>query len=585
MSDDKSNQSQPPQSPSTPDSAPSEPRRPEPPQDLFSTVRRIADEHISAALHSVFGIPSILHTPSSNWIIEEDRNQVDGVTRREGADDSGRDDDNQGSGGSGATGSSGPSGSSGQSGTSPSSGSSSDRNRDDNSSDVSLSRLLLPPAVLLPEMLFSLGVQSADILERHFSNHVKELDRLIQEEAARQKEISASQLQKDFGPFQQEFKRLFELEAALNKIASGSKHQDEKDMPHSQTIVIRGTQTNDEAPKFTVTKFPGIPPSMPQSHSSSIWKDLFGEDMYGSQRTHPLFTSLFDEFLPDGHYNKREQPPSPLGGWTLPGQSGAFPLSLPSDPFGHFFKFVTGPWIRTMHESWDPAYNDATRNVLDRINSERIDNVREGTVSKEDLNRLVQEEQLKIAQEHMKRLNERRQELEKLLHGNEKKRIPDDIKDESAFYHPIPTEYREPETELDLHDFFASVNGKKEAAGGKVLVAQSMSTTSTTGADGITRVKKIRERRYSDGTVERREHQEESASTQPPSLFKDHFKMLEELRKQEREIRLQDGARRVFELEEGEQEAVAVQSENKEDSEGKKHGGWSNWMWASGKKD
>ncbi|KAF3926773.1 hypothetical protein ABW21_db0208621 [Orbilia brochopaga] len=575
MSDDKSNQSQTPPNPSTPGSAPSEPRRPEPPQDLFSTVRRLADEHISAALHSVFGIPSILQPPSPNWIMDDnDRNHMDGMNRREGADDSNRDDDNKGGSGSSAAGTGGPSGSSGQSGNS-SAGSSSDRNRQDDKENntttihIDLTKVPAPPEVFLPEMLFALGKKSAGIFEGYLNNHVQTMGRLIEEESIRQREISAAKLQEGFGPFRDEFKKLFELEASLKKTAQDLNQQCKK-ATDSQTIIIKGTQANNEEPKYT---------------------DLFGEDMYGSQRTQPLFTSLFDEFLPDGYFSRRQQPPSISGGRTMPAPSGIFPSSLYTDPFGHFFKFVTGPWLRTMHESWDPAFNDATRNVLDQLMMGDMKQASEGKVSTQDFDRAVQEEEQRIVQEHQARLNEKREELEKLLQTNEKKKIFDEIRDESDSYSSQSTDNQEPKTEHDLYQFFASIGGKKEASDEKVLVAQSTSTT-----------------RYSDGTVEREEHNEETASGQPPEEMREqseervgkHFrfkfnshhetrsKILKDIRKHEREIRSRGDQTRVFELEDDEekQETAVHQPKAREDDDGQEPGGgWSSWLWASDEKD
>ncbi|EPS38967.1 hypothetical protein H072_7262 [Dactylellina haptotyla CBS 200.50] len=602
MSDDKSAKSPDDHSPSSSSSS-SQPRQPD---DLFSSVRRFADEHISAALHSVFGIPSILQTPqSSNWITNEsERARFDNMNRRDGAAGSsseesrhnGKDDEggsggnnnnNNGNGGSGISGFGGNSGSSGQQGPAPPSDtpSSSDRNSNDETNSFRLPSSLMPPPVLLPEIIFALGVQSADLLDRGFSGHVKEMEELIQEESNRRK-ASDSEARKDFGPLGVEFQRLIDMETAIKNMRS-QKNENNR-IPTSEMIVVRGTQTNDEEPQFSVTRRSGQHTGKP-----SILEELFGEDMYGSRRTRPLFTSLFDEFLPDGNYNKRpEQPPAAVRGRKLPSEATMTQQSsAPVDSFGHFFKLVMGPWIQKINENSDPAYFDVRARVIDRINNEMWNDVREDSPSLEEFNRMLHEERAKMARERIQRLAERRHELERLMNersANDPQpawtQEPGMRRDTTAEVAPKEPRQREPETELDLHNFLASLGPKNTTSEEKFVVSQSFSTTSTTGADGITRVKKVKERRYSDGTVEREEHCEENARAHPQAIL-DPFARL----KRDREARdrnIQQAFERQKALKEEKLEISTgsnTQLEiNRED--GGKNGGWGSWLWASNDK-
>ncbi|KAF3940744.1 hypothetical protein ABW19_dt0205699 [Dactylella cylindrospora] len=563
MSDDKSQENKPQQNTSTSSNG-STSSQTHQDEDLFSTVRRFADEQISAALHSVFGIPSILQTPSSsNWIIEEtDRNNNnpnnrldDMSSRREGADDESRNssgEDNEGNGpsGPGISGFGGDSGSSGSSGSSPSSGSSNSRDRNEDNE-------FRPPALWTPsisQLLLSLGLHSTAILERNF------------------------------GHFHKEFQRLLEQESASHKaVAEASESDQEKNTPTSETIIIKGSQRDDEEPKFTVTRYTGQPPS-------SIWKELFGEDMYGSQRTHPLFTSFFDEFLPDGQYN-RQHPPRPVGGWSLFGEPTVFPSMFPTDSFESLFRMMVGPTLRRLEESSDPKHNDEMRREVDRMFQE----LAEGKLRPFRIQEEVEKAQEEREREFVQRLKERREEIARLMRireaidtraaetgkqvvkMEEKAMVPVDV--------PRSEEKREPETELDLHNYFASSGQKKGEE--RVVVSQSTSTTSTTDSNGVTKTKRVRERRYSDGSVEREEHNEETKAQQRTEplitegwggwgeygLPRGIGARTEEMRRAFAEERRRDEASHPS--------AVSTASQTEENGQ---KGGWGSWLWASGKK-
>ncbi|KAF3912893.1 hypothetical protein AA313_de0206993 [Arthrobotrys entomopaga] len=591
--------------PAKSNSSPSSSSQPNNDDGILSSVRRFADERISAALHSVFGIPSILQTPSnSNWIREDlDRTRFENMNRRDDStdeprtnnnrdDESGNNNSRGNNSGSGISGFGGGAGSSGNNGpTPPSDVPSSNRDSNDENNRPRLPSSLMPPAVLIPEFLLALGVHSADLLDRFFSTHVKELERLINEESEQQKAITLSKFQENLGPFQREFQRLLDLEAMITK---GTGNKTETAHPNSEMVVIKGTQTNDEPPQFTVTRHPG----KPYTGQSSILRELFGEDMYGSQRTYPLFTSFFDEFLPDGNYNKRpeEQPPTTVGGWKSPFEASISQLtSTPMDPFGQFFKVMMRPWIQKINENSEVAPFDVRARVIDRINNEIWNDVREDSPSLEEFNKMMQEERAKITQERMRRLVEKRQELDKLMKERGitepqiDKRLPRMFPNNASGILD-PVEKREPETEFDLHDFMASVTPRNNGDNGKYVVSQSFSSISTTGADGITRVKKVRERRYSDGTVEREEHNEENPNVQTQQLdpFAGHIRILEEM-KRRREA--QNGnIRRAIEAKKDTQDKKSethnVQPsppETKRDGD-EKNGGWGSWMWADNSK-
>ncbi|KAF3927216.1 hypothetical protein ABW20_dc0105678 [Dactylellina cionopaga] len=554
MSDDKPAKTQ-----DNPSTTTSPPRQNE---DLLSTVRRFADERISAALHSVFGIPSILQPPqSSNWIVEDgERNRFEGTSRREGAadeprNDSSRNDDrnnsnnnengsnNNSGGGSGVSGFGGGSDSSGQQGPSSSpSGTSSNRNINEDPNGFRLPKSLMPPAVLLPELLFSLGVHSADIVERSLVGHIREMEKLIEEESERQKAISASKLRIDLGPFHREFQKLLESDArSLNQkgIFGNNDQESTEQAPTSETIVIQGKQINDDNPKFTITRHSG-------------------------HTVHP---------------------------------SATLPESV--DSLGHLFKLMMAPWIKSINESMDPAVNVRGR-VLDRINDEMWNDIRQDSPSQAEFNRMMHEERMKMTREWMQRLAERRQELEKTLEERrqtmqkkieerqvEKSEVDKAVETAVAELMSIeherhnPAEKKQPETEFHLHDYFASLGKDKDERTKEMLVSQSLTSVSTTDIDGITRRKRVRERRYSDGTIEREEHQEENTS---PAA---HFGELEE-RKRQYEQR-NNALRRLIESDKQDRARTSDSAAKPPNESGpdddRKNGGWSSWIWASGEKD
>ncbi|KAK6523892.1 hypothetical protein TWF281_001858 [Arthrobotrys megalospora] len=592
MSDDKSTKS--PDTASNPST--SQPRQQE---DFIASVRRFADEHISAALHSVFGIPSILQTPpSSNWMREEaERNRFENMNRREGSgggDESrgngNRDGDNGnnngGSSGSGISGFGGGSGSSGQNPSSPSpSDTSSNKDRDDEIIfTITLPNVPMPPQVLLPEPLFNIGLRAIDSLDRNLSGHIEQLEKLIDEEMERQKEMSAARQRKDYGIFQSDFERLLDMEARV-KEARASR---QRDGITSETVIIKGTQINDGEPKISVTRHTG-------QQRSSILKELFGEDMYGAQRKHPLFTSLFDEFLPDGRYNEREEPPPDVvGGWKAHNQSNITPIfPLQENPFGQIFKMMMAPWIQKIYESSDPNRFDVRGRVMNRVKSDIWNDTREDKPSFEELQKLMHEERKKMAQERVRALVEKRKELEKVMkeHGEPDGKM-DELLEGVAFSSPNLTErtkeQREPKTELELHDFVAGLaDQEKTMPAGKKLISESTSTTATTGTDGITRVKKVRERRYSDGTMEREEHSEENTASFDP--FMGRFRRFDSSKRRDASdshpvIRAIEEHKKQSEAHPTKTQAppaAVPESKNDEDS---KNGGWGSWMWASGKK-
>ncbi|KAF3091929.1 hypothetical protein TWF102_008612 [Orbilia oligospora] len=682
MSDDKSTKS--PDSTNNPSA--SQPRQQE---DFIASVRRFADEHISAALHSVFGIPSILQTPqSSNWIREEtERNRFENMNRREGgnggdeprtsSDRDGGDGKNNGGGssGSGVSGFGGGSGGSGQNPSSPSSSdTSSNKDRDDEIIlTITLPNIPMPPEVLLPEPLFNIGLRAIDLLDRNLSGHISQLEKLIDEEMERQKELSTAKQRTDYGIFQNDFERLLDMEARV-KEARASRL---RDGVAPEAVIVKGTQINGGEPKFSVTRQTG-------QQQSSILKELFGEDMYGAQRKHPLFTSFFDEFLPDGRYNEREQPPPEVvGGWKTTTQSTIAPIfPLQENPLGQIFKMMMAPWIQKIYESSDSSRFDIKGRVMNRVKNDIWNDKREDNPSFEEFQKLMHEERNKAAKERMQQLAEKRQELDKMIKENmdqegnppfeefqkliheernkaalrmqqlvEKQQDLDKIVKEKREREGDPSfeefqklmqeerkkvskrmqqlvekrqdldeiikgnteregnvgkllegvrfpnsnstekteEEREPKTELELHDFFAGLTGKdKPRTDNRVLISESMSTTARTEADGITRLKKVRERRYSDGTLEREEYTEENAAGlgsllgtirrfDPPTRRNgnsDNHPVIRAIEEHKKQSEAHPAETKV---------SPAVTPESKDDDD-TKNGGWGSWLWASGKK-
>ncbi|RVD81777.1 uncharacterized protein DFL_009626 [Arthrobotrys flagrans] len=593
MSDDKPAKS--PDSTKSPSST-SQPRQQE---DFIASVRRFADEHISAALHSVFGIPSILQTPpSSNWMREEaERNRFENMNRREGGNggdepraSSNRDGDNGknnggGGGGSGVSGFGGSSGSSGQNPSSPSSSdTSSNKDRDDEIVlTITLPNIPMPPEVLLPEPLFNIGLRAIDSVDRNLGGHIAQLEKLIDEEMERQKEISTAKQRKDYGIFQNDFERLLDMEARVKEARASRR----KDGITSETVIIKGTQINGGEPKFSVTRQTG-------QQQPSILRELFGEDMYGAQRKHPLFTSLFDEFLPDGRYNEREQPPPEVvGGWKAPGQSTVAPIfPLQENPFGQIFKLMMAPWIQKIYESSDPSRFDVRDRVMDRVKNDIWNDKREYNPSFEEFQKLMHEERTKAAKERMQKLVEKRQELDKIIkeqrdRDGKSDKLPEGVRFPTSDTTERTKEEREPKTELELHDFFAGLADKdKPRTDGKRLVSESMSTTARTDADGITRLKKVRERRYSDGTVEREEYTEESAAGLGPLMGR--LNRFDPPRPRNGDnhpvIRAIEEHKKQSEAHPTETKAPPTAAPENKNDEDSKNGGWGSWLWASSKK-
>ncbi|KAK6352627.1 hypothetical protein TWF730_009445 [Orbilia blumenaviensis] len=420
---------------------------------------------------------------------------------------------------------------------------------------------------------------------RH-SGHITQLEKLIDEEMQRQKEIATARQRRDYGIFQTDFERLLDMEARV-KEARASRL---KDGMTSETVIIKGTQINGGEPKFSVTRHTG-------QERPSILKELFGEDMYGAQRKHPLFTSFFDEFLPDGRYNEREQPPPEVvGGWRASTQSNIPPIfPLQENPFGQIFKMMMAPWIQKIYESTEPAQFDVKDRVMSRVNNDIWNEKREENPSFEEFQKLMHEERTRVAKERMQQLMEKRQELDKVLkeHGEPDGKTSKAGKTPEGVESPAPNQMngtkgeREPNTELDLHNFFAELADKdKPKTSGKKLISESTSTSATVGSDNITRVREVRERRYSDGTVEREVHTGEGA---PGDRF-----FAQNFIAQRRRSRDSNSHPVIRAIEEHKKQSKTdptvtkvpppAAPENKNNDDDGKSGGLGSWLWASGKK-
>ncbi|KAK6339445.1 hypothetical protein TWF718_008859 [Orbilia javanica] len=416
------------------------------------------------------------------------------------------------------------------------------------------------------------------------SGHIAQLEKLIDEEMERQKEISTAKHRKDYGIFQNDFERLLDMEARV-KEARASR---QRDGITSESVTIKGTQINGGEPKFSVTRHTG-------QQQSSILKELFGEDMYGAQRKHPLFTSLFDEFLPDGRYNEREQPPPEvIGGWKASTQSAITPIfSSQENPLGHIFKMMMAPWIQKIYESSNPDHLDVRERVVNKVKNDIWNDRRGEHPSFEEFQKLMREERNKAVKERMKELSDKRQELDKIIkEQSDRNGKADDLTESACSLNSSKMEglkeKREPQTELDLHDFFAELAEKeKPRADEKRLISESMSTIARTDTDGITRTKKVRERRYSDGTVEREEHTEESTSTLSP--FIGQFRRFDPSKgngngDNHPVIRAIEEHKKQTSANATKTNAPPNSTPESKDDDDSKNGGWGSWLWTSGKK-
>ncbi|KAK6514088.1 hypothetical protein TWF506_008512 [Arthrobotrys conoides] len=448
----------------------------------------------------------------------------------------------------------------------------------------------IPPHLHPPTLLRTRTVMTRSFSQSLFqiyqcrqSGHIAQLEKLIEEEMERQKQISTDKQRKDYGIFQNDFERLLDMEARV-KEARASRL---KDGITAEAVIVKGTQINGGEPKFSVTR-------QTSQQQTSILKELFGEDMYGAQRKHPLFTSFFDEFLPDGRYYKRKQPPPEVvGGWKAPTPSNMAPIfPLHENPFGQIFKMMMAPWIQKIYESSDPGRFDVKGRVMNRVKNDIWNDKREDNPSFEEFQKLMHEEREKATKERMQQLAEKRKNLDKMIKENREledkaNKLLDGMRFPSSNSTERTEEEREPKTELELHDFFAGLADKdKPRTNSKKLVSESLSTTTKAGADGVTKLKKVRERRYSDGTVEREEHTEEiAAGLGPLSEYFRGFEPPPTRRSGNSDnhpvIRAIEEYKKQSEAETKSSPAAAPESKDDDDS---KKGGRGSWLWASGKK-
>ncbi|KAK6498635.1 hypothetical protein TWF481_011215 [Arthrobotrys musiformis] len=439
-------------------------------------------------------------------------------------------------------------------------------------------------------MMRSLSQSHSQISQCHQSGHIAQLEKLINEEMERQKEISIAKQRKDYGIFQNDFERLLDMEARV-KEARASR---QRDGATAETVLIRGAHIHGGHPKFPTSRQTG------QQQQQSILKELFGEDMYGAQRKYPLFTSFFDEFLPDGRYNEREEPsPEIVGGWKASTQSTITPIFSQENPFGQIFKMTMAPWIQKIYESSDPSRFDVKDRVMKRVKNDIWNDKREDNPSFEEFQKLMHEERTKAAKERMQLLVEKRQELEKMMKENREKDGKGNKQSEGATSPDSNAierakEGREPKTELELHDFFAELAEKNDTkTDGKRLVSESISITSTTDANGIKRTTRVSERRYSDGTVEKVEHLEDSVTNFRPFLgplrsfnsSKDKsgdplnhpvLRAIEEHKKQN-EARPTEAKTPPTPT-----PTPTTTAPEAKDDDGRKDGGFGSWLWAPG---
>jgi len=174
-----------------------------------------------------------------------------------------------------------------------------------------------------------------------------------------------------------------------------------------------------------------------------------------------------------------------------------------------------------------------------------------------------------------RRIQENRSQIERLLKLYEEDKDHKREEPLGNFYPALEkTDTEEPGKELDLHDYFSEKSQQRSSE--KVLISQSTSTSSTTDSSGITRTKRVRERRYSDGSIEREEHDDEMGPNDRhrPIIRKDELRNSIGLAGKKEEIM------RAFQEERKKIEAAAPVAQMPTTSPSK---GWRSWLWASEK--
>ena len=294
----------------------------------------------------------------------------------------------------------------------------------------------------IPSMLLNFGLQSSSILEKSFKSMHDELSKIAEREKDRTHRL------------QEERERL-----AKEKFSERS-----RDLPSSY-----------EREKQAQMQF---------------LADFFGEDMFGASRTHPLFTSLFDEFLPEGAFQAK-----PSSDRSIGGQSVAINDRQTGQEVDRFFEPVLGraddffgrAFLKTFADTWllgQRAFERLHREEMQRLHGQ---NVSEGHDQVPLPHRAAEE----IGDDNYSRHHNRWIQSHCPPH-----------------YHK--TEHQQPDTELDLYEHFADKSNADDQS--KTLISTSTVVTTSTNPDGITTSKTIKEYHFADGTVQRVENTNERAS-------------------------------------------------------------------------